>query len=103
MRHPPKDTILPAVRTINGGPAPSENVDAAVMPAGHQQTSSDGSTRERSDLMNLINASANYLFSTMSAQPKNDVDSVKNICVCAKQIKELLRLKLDVIKIKSGY
>jgi hypothetical protein len=96
-----KSAALPALRTIEGTPAPLENVNATATRISPSQISSDGSSLERSDMMNLINASANHLFDTMKAQPNNDVDAVKNICVCAKQIKELLRLKLDVIKIKK--
>lgn len=101
MKQSQRDSALPAVRTMDGTAAPLENVNAATMPTSPQQISSDGSSRERSDLMNLINASGNFLFDTMKAQSNKDIEGVKNICVCAKQIKELLRLKLDVIKIKK--
>lgn len=96
-----KGFALPAKRTIDGTPAPEENQNAAAMQTNPQQVYSDGSSKERSDLMNLINASGNFLFDTMKAQSNKDLEGVKNICVCAKQIKELLRLKLDVIKIKK--
>lgn len=100
MRQTQRDSALPAVRTMDGTAAPLENVNAAGLERGPLQTSSDGSSLERSDMMNLINASGNFLFNTMKAQA-NDADGVKNICVCAKQIKELMRLKLDVIKLKK--
>lgn len=103
MRQTEKPTILPAVKTINGTPAPLENVSAASITRNHRQVSSDGSSGERSDMMSLINASANLLFDTMDAQQKNDPYTVQNVCKCAQQIKELMRLKLDMIKMKSGY
>lgn len=54
--------------------------------------------------MSLISSTANHLHGLMIGLTKDkkdiDAETVKTVCECGKNIRELIRLQLDIVKVK---
>ncbi len=95
---------------LSGGPResetkdimrPIENESAIVNSLQGLETSPQILERGDSPSMRLIDDSADYLFSVMKGIEGKKSEDVRSICACASEIHKLMRLKLDLLKLKS--